>query len=441
MVHQFDSMLLAKQISSFNNDSSSYHSFIERLGEAQLILMGGSTHGTYEFYKIRSEITKALIKEKGFNAIAIEADWPDVYNLNLYVKNQKPEMDDYAALKTFETFPSWMWCNDVILDFIRWLRAHNDKIQDSQNKLGIFGLDLYSLHTSMKLVIEYLEKIDPTAAEQAKERYQCMEQYSEEPTTYSYAVAAGLVPDCKDEVYTQLIEILKMEIQTLRDPDASQEELLFLIQNAKVVANAEAYYRSLFSGPEITWNLRSKHMMDTLETLRVFHQRLSGRPPKIIVWAHNVHIGDARATHMAQKNKISMGQLARDHYGEKCYLLGFSSYEGTVTASSKWGGDTEVKKLQPAAEGSYEYLFHQLNTPSFVLYLEENIPLIQPALQRSIGVIYKPETESVSHYHYAHLPQQFNAIIHVDSTTAVKPLNMKKHWGIGEFPDTFPTGY
>lgn len=440
MTKNINSLPLSQHIQSFNSDYQSYTSLIDDMADAQLILMGEATHGTHEFYRIRCELTKILIQEKGFSALAIEADWPDAYLLNQYVKNNDPSLDEKSAFKNFDVFPSWMWRNGEMIKFIQWLRTYNDQINEQKFKAGLYGLDIYSLHASMKLVIEYLKKIDPKAAKEAQKRYECLDQYANDPTSYSYAITSGLVPDCKEEVYDQLIDILNMEIKTYHKPETSQEELLFLTQNAKVVANAEAYYRSLFNGPEITWNLRAKHMMDTLETLRIYHQRTIGYTPKMIIWAHNIHVGDARATDLFQRGKISMGQLSRDHYGNKSYLLGFTTFDGEVTAASSWGGNTERKKLRPAVEGSYEYLFHQLNTPSFSLQLHENVPLVQRALQRSIGVIYKPEIESLSHYHYTNLAQQFNTIIHIDTTTALRPLTIPKSWNGGDLPNTFPSG-
>ncbi len=415
---------LSKLILPFNYFQRDYYHLIKDIDERHLILMGQATYGTKEFYKIRSELTKLLIQEKGVNAVAIEGDWPDVYHINYYIKNLDPSLNEYKALERLQRFPSWLWHNEEIVKFLKWLREYNDQCQSEQDKVSIFGLDLYSMHASMKLVVEYLEKIDPEAAEKARNRYECLQQYGDDPSLYGYASSQGLIPDCKEEVYTQLIEILKFEINALQNQDISQEELLFLVQNARVVANAEAYYRSFFKGPELTWNLRTQHMIDTLETLRIYLQRKHGCYPRIVIWAHNSHVGDARATQLFELNQINLGQMVRDIYGFDAYLLGFSTYEGEVTSATHWGGEIETKHLMSALEGSYEHLFHFLSHPNFLLLLRQNLPITQPSLQRAVGVIYKPETEYASHYHLANLALQFDAILHIDTTRAVNPLFM-----------------
>lgn len=440
MADQSNLKSLSLFASSFDNSSPDYAYLLKNIGDAHLVLIGEASHGTHEFYKIRSQLTKHLIEEKGFHAIAIEGDWPDVYNLNKYAKNFDKPADGYAAIKGFERFPSWMWCNDDMLEFIKWLRSYNDHLSNNQIKAGIYGLDLYSLHTSMDSVIHSLEKRDPQAAERARSRYECLQKYRPDPTSYAYATEKGIAPGCEEEVYDQMIELLERYSSTMPQYEDEQEEELSLLQNAKVVANAEAYYRALLKGPEVTWNLRDHHMMETLEDIRAHYSQLLGYLPKIIVWAHNSHIGDARATSLAEKGEINIGQLAREKYGNDCYLIGFSTYQGEVTAASTWGGVTERKRVRPALEGSYEHLFHHLRIPNFLLFFNEQTPLTGPYLQRAIGVIYRPETERMSHYYHASLSQQFNAIIHLDTTSAVRPLHKSHVWEKGEFPETFPTG-
>jgi erythromycin esterase-like protein len=431
---------LSKIILPFTTLPEDYSPLLADIGDAHLVLIGEASHGTHEFYKIRAEISKRLIEEKGFQAIAIEGDWPEVYNINTYIKGKDPSIDEYKALASFERFPSWMWCNYDVLKCIRWLRAYNDRLPTHLVKVGMYGLDLYSLHASISIVIQYLEKNDPEAAKRARERYQCLQEYGDEPTHYAYAVEKGLVPGCKEKVYSQLVELLQMEMRKWQEIGIDQEELLFLIQNAKIVVNAEAYYGALLKGPEVTWNLRDRHMMDTLESLRLYYQHILGIPPKIIIWAHNSHVGDARATQSAQRGEINIGQLAREKYKHDCYLIGFSTYTGEVTAASTWGGITQRKKVRPALQGSYEHAFRQLKAPNFLLFLNEESPLQQPRLQRAIGVIYRPETERMSHYYYSYLLQQFDALIHIDITSAVTPLYETHAWEKGELPETFPFG-
>ncbi|WP_032113867.1 erythromycin esterase family protein [Candidatus Paracaedibacter symbiosus] len=424
----------------FDDSSRDYSYLLKNIGDAHLVLIGEATHGTHEFYKIRSQLTKQLIEEKGFHAIAIEGDWPDVYNLNKYAKNFSKSIDEYNAIKSFERFPSWMWCNDDMLEFVKWLRTYNDFLATNQVKIGIYGLDLYSLHTSMDFVIHSLAKRDPQAAERARIRYECLQKYRQDPINYAYAIEKGIASGCEEEVYDQLTELLELYSNALSQYEADQEDLLSTLQNARVVVNAEAYYRALLKGPEVTWNLRDNHMMATLEDIRTYYYQLLGSLPKIIIWAHNSHVGDARATSLTKRGEINIGQLARERYGNDCYLIGFSTYQGEVTAASTWGGVTERKKVRPALEGSYEYLFHHLKIPDFLLLLGEERSLTGPYLQRAIGVIYHPETERMSHYYYASLSQQFNAIIHIDTTSAVRPFHKSHVWEKGEFPETFPTG-
>lgn len=452
MADQSSIHLLSQYISPFNFLPHDYNRVIDDIGDAHIVLMGEATHGTHEFFKIRTELTQQLIEKKGFNALAIEADWPDASLINKYVKKRDPSLDAYKALEKFSRFPTWLWRNHEMIRFMDWLSEYNDQWKKDENKTGVFGLDLYSLHESMKQVIECLKKLDPKAAVIADRRYQCLQHHIDDPVLYGYEISQGLIPGCKQEVFSQLIDVLKLEIQKLHDPQICKEELLFLTQNAKIVTNAEAYYRSLFKGPEVTQNLRAKHMMDTLENLRIYHQRiLGGCFPKIIIWAHNWHVGDARATRLFRADEINLGQLARDTYGRKCYLLGFSTFQGELTAATSWEGVAEQKNLRPAIEGSYEHLFHQINLKDFILFLNEDIPLIQPALQRYVGVIYKPEIEDMCNYHYTYLPQQFDSIIHIDETHALLPLlspeevkkeelktkKIKKE----NLPKTFPSGY
>lgn len=428
---QLDIVNLSKLILPFNSPKD-YSALLDDIGDASLVLIGEATHGSHEFYQVRASITKHLIEEKGFQVIAVEGDWPEVHNINTYIKAQSPSMDEYKALAAFDSFPSWVWYNYDILEFVRWLRNYNDQLIDTHAKVSIYGLDLYSFHSSMKIVIAYLEKHDPKAAELARVRYQCLRNYAKEPVNYAYAVQDGMVPGCKGKIYEQLIELLKIELQQREEPGTDLDEQLYITQSAKVVVGAESYYGALLKGPEITWNLRDKHMMETVGTLRQFYQNTLGYVPKMIIWAHNSHVGDARTTQTAHRKEINIGQLAKQQYKDDCYLIGFSTYTGEVTAASTWGGHTERKEVRPALPGSYEHIFHQLELPNFLLFLNEAISLRQPRLQRAIGVIYRPETERMSHYYYSYLLGQFNAIIHIDKTTAVIPMYKAQAWDKGE---------
>jgi len=336
-----------------------------------------------------------------------------------------------------------MWRNADVLDFVGWLREWNDARSE---KVGFYGLDLYSLHASMAAVLAYLDKTDVASAERARARYACFEDFGGAPESYARATALGLAPDCEHEVVAQLVELQRRRDDMLRsDGVAAADEYFAAEQNALVVRDAEKYYRSLFGGRVSTWNLRDTHMADTLDGLFA-HLGRRFDEPKVVVWAHNSHVGDARATELGAQGELNIGQLARERYGERAVLVGFSTYTGTVTAASAWGGAAERKRVQTALPGSFEELFHRLRRPEFLLRLRDvpdgelSAALDEPRLERAIGVIYKPETERVSHYFHVALRRQFDAIIHIDRTRALEPLERAQVWGRDEAPETFPTG-
>jgi erythromycin esterase-like protein len=419
-----------------------YDSLMDLIGDAHLVLIGEASHGTHEFYEQRAEITKRLIREKGFTAVAVEADWPDAYRVNRYVRGVSDDPTSIDALGGFERFPTWMWRNTVVVNFIDWLREYNDSLPQDATKSGFYGVDLYSMYASMKEVLGYLEKIDPEAAKRARYRYSCLEHFGEDSQSYGYAASLGLNESCQEEVVSQLVELQRRTAEySQRDGGVAEDEFFYAEQNAWLVKNAEEYYRSMFRGRVSTWNLRDRHMAETLNRL-VNHLNQSQQNTKVVVWEHNSHLGDARATDMGASGELNVGQLVRQKYGDDAILVGFSTYTGSVTAASDWGAPAERKQVRPALSGSYEALFHTMDLPRFLLNLRDNAQvatlLRQPRLERAIGVIYLPQSERVSHYFSARLSDQFDAVIHIDETQAVEPLERAPQWETGEAPETYP---
>jgi erythromycin esterase-like protein len=433
---------LSETLHPLTGGAEDYDRIIDLAGDARFALLGEASHGTHEFYRERAEITKRLIKEKGFMAVAVEADWPDAYRLNRYVRRLSDDVDAIEALAYFKRFPTWMWRNTAVVEFIEWLRAHNDTLPVGSTKIGFYGLDLYSLHASMEAVLRYLEKIDPETAKQARDRYACFDQFCEDAQTYGYLTGLGLTKSCEDEVVKELVELQRRAMDYVRrDGRVAEDEFFEAVQNARVVKNAEAYYRSMFLGDVSSWNLRDRHMVETLEALVAHLERQAGSA-KVAVWAHNSHLGDARATDMGRRGELNVGQLVRERNGRDALLVGFTTHHGTVTAASNWDGPAERKYVRPALVGSYEAAFHDTEIGRFLLTLRKRDPmpqaLLEPRLERAIGVIYRPDTERMSHYFYARLPDQFDAVLHFDETRAVEPLDYSAQWEAGELPETFP---
>jgi len=419
-----------------------YDPLLNLIGEARFCLLGEATHGTHEFYRERAEITKRLIKEKGFTAIAVEADWPDAFRVNRYVRGLGDDRNADEALSGFKRFPTWMWRNTVVLDFVEWLRDYNSSLPTNAAKVGFYGLDLYSLYTSIEAVLGYLNKIDPAAAKRARYRYSCFEHFGEDTQAYGYAANFGLTESCESDVIEQLIELRRQATDyASRDGRVAQDEFFFAEQNARLVLNAERYYRSMFRGRVESWNLRDQHMAETLDAL-VSQLNAQGQRAKVAVWEHNSHLGDARATYMADYGELNVGQLVRERYGSEAVLVGFTTYKGTVTAASDWDGPAERKRVRPALDDSYEASFHDADIPNFLLPLRITNPQAfrESRLERAIGVIYLPRTERQSHYFEARLSEQFDVLIHLDETNALRPLERQALWETGEFPETFPTG-
>ena len=426
-----------------SGEPSQYDALLEGIGDARIVLLGEATHGTHEFYRERAFITRRLIEEKGFAAVAVEADWPDAYRVNRFVRGTSRDEDAIEALADFGRFPTWMWRNADVLDFIGWLRTHNDA-QPVDSRAGFYGLDLYSLRASMQAVLSYLDKVDPDAARRARRRYGCFDQFGGEMQEYGYAATAGFHPSCEREVVTQLLELHRQRLEyASRDGRVAADEFFFAEQNARLVRNAEEYYRTMFKGRADSWNLRDRHMVDTLQELVRFLDRT--RPgARIVVWAHNSHLGDARATEMGQGGELNVGQLLREEYGSKAVLVGFTTYTGTVTAASEWDGPAHRKHVRPALAGSYERLFHEAQIPRFLLPLRTDLDLASalsaPRLERAIGVLYLPDSERASHYFHARLSEQFDFVLHIDETRAVEPLERNALWEAGEVAETFPSG-
>jgi erythromycin esterase-like protein len=412
------------------------------VGDARFVLIGEASHGTHEFYKFRSEITKRLIAEKGFSAVAVEADFPDAYRVNRFVRGIGSDENAERALAGFQRFPLWMWRNRVVLEFVEWLR--NQNASESPNfQTGFYGIDLYSLHASIDAVLGFLEKVDPNAASQARSRYSCFDHFGEDAQSYGYAASYDERFSCEDEVIKQLVEIQTRAAEYIkRDGFVARDEYFFAEQNARLVKNAEEYYRQMFRGRVSSWNLRDLHMADTLDALAA-HLDAAHLSSKIIVWAHNSHLGDARATEMGERGEWNVGQLMRERHQNAAVLIGFSTHAGTVLAANDWDEAGQSKRVRLAHKDSYELIFHKSGIPDFFLDLRDAEiaeALRNPQLTRAIGVIYRPETERASHYFAARLSEQFDAVIHFDETNALQPLEETASRSHEDIPETFPTG-
>jgi erythromycin esterase-like protein len=372
-----------------------------------------------------------------------EADWPDAWRVNRYIRGRSDDADAAAALSGFERFPTWMWRNSVMRDFVEWLREYNVGRPASQ-QVGFYGMDLYSLYGSMAAVLQYLDRVDPEAARRARSRYACFEHFKEDSQAYGYAASFGMQSSCEDEVVQQLREMNLRAGDFVAASTEDRADVFFAQQNARLVRNAEEYYRTMFHGRVSSWNLRDSHMVETLQALDKHLTLLAGRPVKMLVWAHNSHLGDASATEMGDMGEWNVGQLARDRWGEQAMLVGFSTHHGTVTAASEWDAPAERKRVRPGLPDSYEHLFHQAGEERFWLPLRDGAALAallqEKRLQRAIGVIYLPHSERMSHYFHTRLPAQFDAMIHIDATTALQPLVPEPTWHQGEPDETYPSG-
>lgn len=404
---------------------------LARIGDARVVLIGEATHGTSEFYRMRDRISRQLIEKKGFRFVAIEGDWPDAARVDHYVRHLEYPPSEWTA---FARFPVWMWRNREVRAFVDWLRARNAALKPAA-RAAFHGLDLYSLYDSIRAVLKYLDQVDPQTARVARERYGCLTPWQSDPATYGHAALTGAYPTCESDVTVVLTDLLqKRRAYAERDG----ERFMDAVQNARLIANAERYYRIMYYGSRASWNLRDSHMFETLKTLLAFY----GPKSKAIVWAHNSHIGDAAATEMFSRGEHNLGHLCRKEFGNSAYLIGFGTHGGTVAAASDWDGPMEIKTILPAVSTSYEKLCHEAGVPSFFLDLRRSPRqladgLRKPRLERAIGVIYRPETELASHYFQAVLPEQFDEYVWFDRTNAVTPFETKT---LEEMPDTYPFG-
>ncbi len=413
-------------------DSVDLASLLDRIGDSQIVLLGEASHGTAEFYDMRARITKELIQKRGFNFVAVEADWPDAAQIDHFVRDTRVEPTEEA---TFSRFPTWMWANTQVLEFVKWLRHYNESFSSPDEAVGFYGLDLYSLYSSISSVINYLDDIDADAAAIARRRYGCLTPWQSDPATYGAMALGDTHKDCEPEVVAMLNALMQKRIDY-----AKQDGRRFLdaMSNARLVKNAEQYYRIMYQGSISSWNLRDTHMFETLESLMTFH----GSKARAVVWEHNSHIGDASATDMGLRGEINVGFLCRQKYQEEVYSIGFGTHCGTVAAASDWGADMEVKTVRPSHQDSYERLCHDSGLNAFLLplrYAKQDIvkALTPSRLERAIGVIYRPETELLSHYFKASLPGQFDEYIWFDETRAVDALGPEVAKGV---PETFPFG-
>ena len=419
-----------------------YDQLLDLVGRKRFVLLGEATHGTHDFYRERARITQRLIEDKGFNAVAVEADWPDAYRVNRYVLGQSNDDDAATALADFRRFPAWMWRNTAVVRFVEWLRARNDAHSHHQTKARFYGLDLYSLRASMEAVVAYLDGVDPEAAAAARDRYGCFDHVRGEGPEYGHAVALDVVVPCENEVVAELVDLRERAARLMsRDGWLAEDEFFFAEQNARLVRDAERYYRAMYRGHVTSWNLRDRHMGEVLESLANHLERQLGQS-KIVVWEHNSHVGDARATELGAGGELNVGQLVRTARPDDCVLVGFTTHHGEVTAASDWGGPAERKRVRPALSSSFEDLFHHTSVKEFVLPLQ-GIPtdmLRSPLLERAIGVVYRPDTERASHWFHARLDPQFDAVVHIDRTAATEPLERTSLWDAGEPPETYPSG-
>jgi protein-L-isoaspartate(D-aspartate) O-methyltransferase len=416
-------------------ETASVDAVLERVADAQVVLMGEATHGTSEFYRMRTRITKELIARRGFQFVAVEADWPDAARIDEYVLGSKRQTK--VDFTPFARFPTWMWRNEEVHDFVDWLRAFN--ADHPERRVGFHGLDLYSMFTSIAAVLVYLDEIDPLAARVARSRYGRLTPWQKDPSAYGAAVLAGRYQSSEHAVVAMLRDMLARRPEYVR---ADGERFFDAAQNARLVADAERYYRAMYYSSAASWNLRDAHMFDTLRSLLAFY----GSGAKGIVWEHNSHVGDATATEMSVRGEHNVGQLCRQAFGDRAYVIGFGTDHGTVAAASNWDEPMQEIAVRPAHPESYERLCRETGVPAFLLHLRDpskravREELLPPRLERAIGVVYRPETELESHYFYAVLPEQFDEYVWFDETTAVRPLETVPRPNLEEIPETYPFG-
>lgn len=415
-------------------ESASVAALVERIADARVVLLGEASHGTSEFYRMRARITQELVTRHGFQFVAVEADWPDASRVDDYVLGGTRRST--LEFTPFQRFPTWMWRNEEVLGFVDWLRAYN--ADRPERRVGFHGLDLYSLFTSIAAVLAYLDKVDPDAAKVARHRYGALTPWQKDPAAYGQAVLVGRYESSEQAVVTMLRDMLGRRVEYARKDG---ERFFDAAMNARVVANAERYYRAMYYGSAASWNLRDGHMFDTLQSLLAFY----GPESKGIIWEHNSHVGNAAATEMSVRGEYNVGQLCRTTFGPAAHIVGFGTDHGTVAAASNWDAPMQRMTVRPAHAESYERICHESGVRAFALHLRDpqrrvvRDELERPRLERAIGVIYRPETELASHYFQAALPHQFDEYIWFDETSAVRPLAAPKRES-AELPETYPFG-
>ncbi|KAI9094641.1 hypothetical protein DFS34DRAFT_706215 [Phlyctochytrium arcticum] len=437
---------------TLDNPKKENTNLLSAIGSAEIVCIGDGSHGTLEFYRERAYITQLLVAEKGFQTIVTEADFPDSMTITRYVQNTSTQDEKVLgavnALKDFKRFPLWMWRNEVMVPFVKWLRMWNDRLPNDEPKISLYGMDLYSLHTSRAAVLEYLAKVDPPAAAKARERYSLLEPFGEDTTGYAFAARYGLHKGCRDEVVKVLTDLVAKRYEYIKKEATTEADAQFVAEmNARVVKDAEEYYRCMLEEDVKTWNLRDGHMVDAIEQVRAqldAQQNLG--PTKVVVWAHNSHVGDARATDMGRRRgEINVGQLCRERFGkDKVFTFGMTTTTGTVTAADEWDTPGKIMRVNHPLPNSVEHMMsttfppprhhpahHAHHTGRATLLLTHRIDaetnkrvpldedltdfLDQVRLERFIGVIYRPDTERWSHYSGCALASQFDALIHFHS--------------------------
>lgn len=444
-------------------DSANLDGLLERIGDSRLVLLGEATHGSAEFYDMRSRITRELIEKKGFNIIALEADWPDATSIDHFVRGtghnpfQNAGHSSGFKNKPFSDFPTWMWANHSVLAFMHWLKNYNQTVNSAEQAVGFYGLDIYNMYASIEAVLDYLQDVDPKAAQAARWSYACLMPWADDPSLYSRDMQSGRYRGCAHEVtsvlhglhnkrgiYTQTNTRLDRPDNRLANRETGQQRFFSAVQNARLVRNSERYFRTLFLDNNNSWNQRDQNMFDTLMVILNYR----GQSSKAVVWSHNSHTGDARATEMNAHGQFNLGQRARETFADSAYLIGFGTDHGTVAAASEWGAPMKVMRVPPSHKDSYGSLFHDVETDNFLLPLRKSImskpvqditrkKLLAKRLQRAIGTTYDPEDELKKHYSQVSLPRQFDEYIWFDETQAVKPLSRDTVKGV---PDTFPFG-
>jgi erythromycin esterase-like protein len=429
-----------------NGSAQDYDPLLDLIGDARIVLLGAASHGTHEFYRGRAEITKRLIQEKIFAAVAVEADWPDAYRVNRYVGGMNDDADAVEALGGFSRFPAWMWRNTDVVEFVNWLRAYNDRLQDGAAKVGFYGLDLYSLRASRQAVIKYLDKVDARARDRVRAQYACFDNFGDNARVYG--VFGGIGRPCRDAAVAGVVELQQSHAvrEARRKNLESEEEYFNALQNARVVRNAEGVYGAMYRSQAPAWNLREQDMAVSLDDLMA-HLSRQGNRAKIAVWAHSSHLGDGRATEKREDRLVTVGQLLRQQHGAETVLVAFTTHRGTVTAASEWDGPPEIKKLRPAFSGSFEALFHDTQIARFMISSRGHEKVLEvfrkDRPERSIGAIYHsetPEAERAAHYFIACLAEQFDAVLYFDETRAIEPLEFTRGETTVEAPLTYPFG-